>query len=74
MTVKKDAKEIFTRITRAINAASINNAPEIREAIKMIRDFGFEGEDKPVADAFIELLERSADRKERILRETFGNC
>jgi hypothetical protein len=74
MSESRETKEIVKRVAAAIRAASLFNARDLRSAAAHIRDpeFSADANERAVARAFTVLLEHNADRKERILRETFA--
>lgn len=78
MRMKPEAKRIVQAISNAIAAATTYNPEEIRQATAHIRSPAFwagvdgDAEEQAVMNAFVALLERSAERKDRLLQEAFG--
>ena len=74
MRMNRETKRIVDGFAHAVAAVTISNPEEMRRAAAYIRSPAFSADDdmSEVIVAYATALEKSAEHKERILRETFG--
>lgn len=72
--MSRDAEKVARSFASAIAAAIIHNPRELREAAAHIRspDFSGDPEEQELARVFADYVDKQAERKEKILRETYG--
>lgn len=72
--MRREVTRITEQVERAIATATIGNPQDIRDAAAHLQ-YVFYGDDDAAAvvAAFVAMFQKSAERKERMLREAFGD-
>lgn len=74
MRIKREAHKVVEIFASAIATAYTNGPDDLRQAAEYIRTPMFSGNDdeRATITAFAELLERKAEKQERLLRKAYG--